>query len=210
MSVRYVKFDGKACSVEWAAFLGSARRDGVQFSCNSLRRNMGEQGVLYAQNMYPDGTRRPNRPLTAKPSTTAPHIRVGRWDHAGDLEGTDALIAYAASKGVRLVRTVRGESWHLEFQGVSSAQILAKFGQEDPYDVLDEDDERLVKELAAIRSGAGRRGKWLESEKKRANSIKRNYLRKKIGALKAKRNPTARERKRLGFLRDAVAGRKLA
>lgn len=209
MAVRYTRFEGKVCSVEWAGFLGSARRDGVQFSPTSLRRDMREQQALFDRNMFGPGRPRPNRPMTAVPSPDAPHIREGRWDHAGDLEGSDALIAYAASRGIRLVRTVRNEEWHLEFQGVSSAQMLAKFGQEDPYDFLTEDDERLVKELAAKRAAARRRGRWLESEKARANSIKRNYLRKKIGGLKRKRNPTVRERKRLGYLRDAVAGRKL-
>ncbi len=211
--IRYTQYRGLTCSEPWRVFLTAAERDGVDFDANSLRRSMSEQGVLFRQNMYPDGSGpRPGRPLTARPSSTAPHIKVGRWDHAGDFNGAGNLIAYAARKGIRLVRTVASEIWHLEFVGVSAERILEVFGLVDPFDFLADREARLIREAQLKRDRARRRGRWLKSEIARVKSIN-VYLRTKVRALKTKalrRRLTERERKRLNYLRDAIAGRELA
>lgn len=208
MAVRYVVFEGKTCSYEVWVFLTAARAAGVPFSVNSLRRSMGEQGALFAQNMFPDGGVRPRRPLTARPSPVAPHIRVGRWDHALDVQGAQALIAFARRNGVTLALTVRGESWHIEFQNVTSARLLQIFAKPDPYSFLQEREARLIKTSLGIRADARKRGKWLVAETARVKSIE-VYLRAKVTGLKRKKRLTKRERKRLGYLRDGIAGRTL-
>lgn len=79
---------------------------------------------------------------------------------------------------------------------------------EDPYSFLTDKDARLIKTSLKIRADARARGKWLVAETARVKSIE-VYLRAKITALKAKRSLSERERKRLGYLRDGVAGRQL-
>lgn len=207
MAVRYVKFEGKTCSYEWWVFLTAARAAEVAFSANSLRRTMAEQQALYNQNMS-GGRPRPGRPLTAWPSENAPHIRVGRWDHAGDFEGAQALIAFGRKNGVTLALTVAGESWHLEFQSVSAAWLIQLFAKPDYYSFLQDREARLIKTSLGIRADARKRGKWLVAETARVKSIE-VYLRAKVAGLKRKKRLTERERKRLGYLRDGIAGRTL-
>lgn len=113
-------FDGKLVSDEWHAVLSAARREGVFFRLNSGRRTMAQQQALY------DNYRRNGWPVAARPNPNAPHIREGRPDHALDVNdedgyasggGADNLRRWAARKGFSLVRTVRGEPWHLEIVG---------------------------------------------------------------------------------------------
>ena len=117
-------FDGKLVSQEWFVVLSAARRDGVYFRLNSGRRTMAQQKALY------DNYRRNGWPVAAYPNPNAPHIREGRIDHALDVNdedgyasggGADNLRRWAARKGFTLVRTVRGEPWHLEIVGGGDA-----------------------------------------------------------------------------------------
>jgi lysozyme len=82
---------------------------------------MAEQTRLFHQNMQLVNGRwvqRPGRPLTAFPSPTAPHIRVGRVDHALDVNALDGgenrLQAWLSKHGVLSTNPVAGEPWHLE------------------------------------------------------------------------------------------------
>jgi len=201
-AVRYVIFDGKAVSYEQGLILTAARKDGVNFRLNSGRRSIPEQWVLY----------RNQPPVAAYPNDNAPHILTGRWWHALDIDaiqgGAERFRKWAASKGVTYTYSVRGEPWHLQVGGISATAVRAKFAAVDPFDFTSDREDRLIPELAMLRATAARRGKWLIREKARAGSIK-TYLRVKIRALRVKRNLSGRERKRLGYLRDALAGRKL-
>ncbi len=121
MTIRYVLFDGKPVSKRWAVVLNAARAAGVRFVLNSGHRTMAEQAELFRQNMFAPGVRRPGRPLTAVPSSTAPHIRVGRHAHALDINALDGgearLERWIESKGADWRNTVAGEAWHGELSG---------------------------------------------------------------------------------------------
>jgi lysozyme len=114
------QFDGKRVSRPWYRILNEARAHGVRFLLTSGRRTMAEQTRLFHQNMQLVGgrwVRRPGRPLTAFPSPTAPHIRVGRIDHALDVNALDGgenrLQAWLRDHDVISTNPVPGEPWHL-------------------------------------------------------------------------------------------------
>jgi len=113
-------YNGKRVSQEWLTVLTAAEKDrGRTLRLNSGQRTMGEQARLYA--LYLSG--RGN--LAAVPSPIAPHIRVGRPDHALDIDvysGDAAWFdAWATAKGYPLDNTVRGEAWHKEIRGGADA-----------------------------------------------------------------------------------------
>ena len=116
-----MRFDGKRVSREWHTVLTAARGDGVRFTLNSGRRTLAEQALLYATFL------RVGRPLAAKPSRTAPHIRVGRLDHAVDINASDGgaqrFAGWMQDHGLRAAFTVPGEPWHIE----STADDLKDF-----------------------------------------------------------------------------------
>lgn len=110
-------FDGKLVSAEWAVVLNAARKAGVSFHLNSGRRTMAEQWGLWR--LY-HGTGH----AVAYPSPFAPHIRVGRCDHALDIEnttgGADRLDVWCTDQHFPLDNTVPSESWHKEIRGGSA------------------------------------------------------------------------------------------
>lgn len=111
------RIDGHRVSPEWHDVLSAARADHVQFVLNSGQRTMSEQLALYVQNMS-GGRPRPGRPLTARPTPWAPHIRVGRPDHALDVSTLDGgetdLQRWLERRGATVTNPVPGEPWHLE------------------------------------------------------------------------------------------------
>lgn len=115
--VRYVPWgNGDELSFEWAVFITVATRSGWPGRINEGHRTMARQWYFW--------THQP--PLAAYPSPNAPHIRSGRRDHAIDVNGSDWLIAFGRRHGITLVRTVRGEIWHLE---VANPAALYAFAQ---------------------------------------------------------------------------------
>ena len=108
MAVRYLPIDNEVVSAEWYAVLRDMRKDGVVFNVNEGKRTMARQWYFY--NLYLSG--RGN--LAAYPSANAPHIREGRLDHAIDFSNDAAVFSWLWRKGLRPVRNVRGESWHIE------------------------------------------------------------------------------------------------
>jgi GH24 family phage-related lysozyme (muramidase) len=130
-------FDGKRVSRHWHRALTEARRDGVRFLLTSGRRTMAEQTALFRQNMqFVAGRwiRRPGRPLTAFPNPNAPHIRVGRQDHAIDVNaldgGEDRLQAWLSRNGVGTSNPVVGEPWHLEAAAGDLRKLAKRLKQE--------------------------------------------------------------------------------
>jgi hypothetical protein len=121
-TVTYVEFDGERVSTPWGAVLTAARRDGVVFHLNEGHRTMARQQELF--NLFLAGKGN----LAAKPGPNAPHIRVGRIDHAIDVDGSDALIAWGGKHGLSLQRTVRGEAWHLETSATALIAFAKKHG----------------------------------------------------------------------------------
>lgn len=119
-------YRGKRVSAEWLVVLRAAEKArGRPIQLNSGQRTMAEQQYLY--DLYRAG--RGN--LAARPSPWAPHIRVGRPDHALDVEmrnGDHAwLDGWCTELGYPLDNTVPGEGWHKEIRGGASAlRALAK------------------------------------------------------------------------------------
>lgn len=116
-----VTFDGKRVSRRWRRVLRAARRDGVQFLLTSGRRTLREQAALFKQNMISIGVPKPGKPLTAFPSPNAPHIRVGRKNHAIDVNALDGgearLQRWLEQNGCTVTNPVPGEAWHMEITG---------------------------------------------------------------------------------------------
>jgi hypothetical protein len=111
MAVTYVGLRGKTVSREWAATLTAAAHD-VAFQLDSGHRTMDEQQVLYNHFLQAGS------PLAARPSANAPHIRLGRIDHAVDINALDGgaarLAAWLHGKGAHPSFPVPGEPWHIE------------------------------------------------------------------------------------------------
>jgi hypothetical protein len=117
LAVIYRRFDGARVSRPWYRLLADLRVSGATFHLNSGHRTMREQWGLFRQNMHLVRGRwapRRGRSLTAFPSPLAPHVRIGRRDHACDFDGAAGVEVAAKRKGVSLTLTVPGEPWHLE------------------------------------------------------------------------------------------------
>jgi hypothetical protein len=148
MSVRYAVFDGEQVSVEWFVFLTQARRDGWPGRLNEGHRTFARQAYFWSGSPNnPNRTWRGN--LAARPSHNAPHIRTGRIDHAIDVNGSDWLIGYGARRGVQLVRTVRGESWHLEASAPQLRAFARRYG--NALSFMRDDEERWVREYINLK-----------------------------------------------------------
>lgn len=128
-------FDGHRVSNPWWRVLTAARADGVRFVLNSGRRTLAEQWRLY-RNPPRDSNGRPVP--VAFPSPNAPHIMVGRYAHAIDVNALDGgetrLQAWLEKHGVDVSNPVIGEAWHMvvpERQLVALAKRL-KHGRAHP------------------------------------------------------------------------------
>lgn len=128
-------YAAKRVSAPWQRLLIAAEHDrGRRLNLNSGRRTMAEQTRLrHAYELYKAG-RGPWAPVAAIPSPTAPHIRVGRVDHALDIEyysgDTDWFMAWLKARGLPSTKTVPGEAWHVEASSGSALRDVArKWGQ---------------------------------------------------------------------------------
>jgi hypothetical protein len=147
-SIVYVPYgNGKRVSEDWDTVLSAADKDGVQFTVNSGHRTMAEQAALYNANML-NGRPRPGHALTAVPSASAPHIRLGKRSHALDVEPSDGgvqrLAAYLRSKGASVSFPVRGESWHIEIPERDLIKLAARL--RDPLADYPVSERRWIRE----------------------------------------------------------------
>jgi hypothetical protein len=117
----FLSADGEFVSREWALVIHDARADGVYCPVTEGRRTLIRQ--QYFWNCGPNGCCCCNNcNLAARPSIFAPHIRVGRIDHAVDFGNDEDIFDWLQRNGLHPVRTVGGESWHIE---VSAANLRA-------------------------------------------------------------------------------------
>ena len=126
--VEYLMIDGEMVSKELHAVLTDMRRD-VVFTVLEGKRTMARQRyfrMCYETQSCNGGN------LAAKPSPWAPHIRVGRIDHAIDFSNDGAVFRWLANNGLNPVRTVRGESWHIEVTSANLRAYVKKHGGGDP------------------------------------------------------------------------------
>lgn len=108
-------FQGQRVSASWRIVLLAAAHDKVPFKVNDGRRTMAEQ----EDQVRRKGIWSPSNPHgAARPTPWAPHIRVGRQDHAIDVDtgggGENHLQAWLIRHHAAAVNTVPGEPWHLE------------------------------------------------------------------------------------------------
>lgn len=121
-------FQGKHVSEDWYWVLNEAWRQGVRFQLNSGQRTMAEQWALYRN--PPPGT-----PVVAFPNPNAPHIRVGRQNHAIDVDtnayagGEQHLQNWLIKHGIPAVNNVAREAWHIDpVDGAALHRAAVKFG----------------------------------------------------------------------------------
>jgi hypothetical protein len=165
--MRY-SIDGNRVSRDWYWVLLGARASGhVAFLVTDGRRTMAEQAARVAA----QGIWSPSNPHgAAVPSPTAPHIRIGRQDHALDVNaldgGIDRLRAWLGQQGLPTTLTVPGEPWHVEANsaGALHALSLRMHGLlDDPAIVLALNPLRLGDHSPIVRAVQIylRRGHWL-------------------------------------------------
>ena len=121
-------YNGRRVSREWQwVLLAAEDYRGRRLNVTSGRRTMAEQARLReAYERYKRGG--PWAPLAAIPSPTAPHIRVGRADHALDIDQyTDAewFDQWCTTRGMPLANTVPGEPWHKEAPSAAALKTFA-------------------------------------------------------------------------------------
>ena len=110
MGIVYVPIDGERVSRVWKVPLDDMRADGVDFIVREGKRTFERQQYFYNGWI----NRLPGFYVAAVPSHNAPHIRTGRLDHAIDFSNDADVFSWLSRHGLRPVRTVRGESWHIE------------------------------------------------------------------------------------------------
>lgn len=151
MSVKYLPIDEEHVSAEWHVVLEAMRHAGVTYRVNEGHRTMARQQYFY--DLYRSG--RGN--LAAVPSANAPHIRTGRIDHAIDFGNDGPVYAWLEQMGLHPVRTVRGESWHIEV-AASALQAFAK-AHGDPLHGLAKSEKAMASRLLHHRRGMAAEGK---------------------------------------------------
>lgn len=137
--VKYLPYgNGKRVSTQWHRVLTAADRARVGFTLTSGHRTFAEQQALFDQNMIRPGVPKPNHPMTAVPSHTAPHIRTGFPNHALDVNSRDGgetrLERWIENQGARIewVNTVANEAWHGEVSREDLARLFRKFRPKPP------------------------------------------------------------------------------
>lgn len=165
-------FHGKRVSTTWGIILRNAERKGVLHAINQGRRTMAEQAEFVREK----GLWTPSNPTgAARPSPTAPHIRVGREDHALDVNYPQPVLAlqkFLSDHGVAARRPIAAEPWHIEAISEKSLIALAKRLKQPSK------RQRLALELKHIRARVREIGHWTPARARRAESIKK-FLRRK-------------------------------
>lgn len=131
------RFQTKRVSTYWDIVLTAAAKD-TRFRLNSGRRTKGEQLDLVRQK----GVWSPSNPTGAAAySPTAPHIRVGRQDHAIDVdtnygEGEGGLQLWLEQHGATVRNPITQEPWHMEVEEADLRRLAAQVLQPDAEPVL--------------------------------------------------------------------------
>jgi hypothetical protein len=143
-TVIYKRFDGHLVSAEHHTVLTAARRAGIDFELDSGHRTMAEQTLL----VHEKGVWSPANPHgAAVPSPSAPHIRIGRPDHALDVNSLDGgatrLATWIRARGARVLFTVPPEPWHMEIPLADLVALAHQLG--DPLAGYPAEERRLIR-----------------------------------------------------------------
>jgi len=102
----------------------------VDFTLDSGHRTMGEQHTLHER------SRRSGAPAAALPTAGAPHIRIGRANHAIDVDALDGgaarVVVWLRERGARASLPVRGQPWHIEVPAADLQALAAQLSAEAP------------------------------------------------------------------------------
>jgi hypothetical protein len=150
--VKYVRWHGLTCSSEWAVVLDWGIAQGYirPSDVNSLHRTMAEQEQMVREKGIYNSLTNPHG--AARPNPAAPHIKIGRKDHAADINdgAVDRLVAGLRRKGFRVLFTVSTEPWHVEF--VNEAELVrAAKALDDPLKGFREDEARWIREYVKLK-----------------------------------------------------------
>jgi lysozyme len=132
MGIIYVPYGAVRVSRPWRTVLRAADRAKVGFHVTSGHRTMSEQAGLVREKGLFDPVRNPHG--AAAPSPFAPHVRIGRANHAIDVDSLDGgetrLERWVDSQGATWMNTVVTESWHGELSGRDLARLARKIKRE--------------------------------------------------------------------------------
>lgn len=159
-TVPYVRFDDERVSKPWDVVLRAAVAAGIitEADLNDGHRTMAEQqDRVDAQGVWslanPHGA--------AKPSATAPHIRLGRVDHAIDVQATNGaagrMAAWLRKLGARASFTVPGEPWHIEVPLADLERLAEHLA--DPLADYTAAERRWIREYDQLRRANRDRGR---------------------------------------------------
>jgi hypothetical protein len=144
---KYTVHDGELVSLPWKTALVHMERRSGPNNVNEGKRTIARQ--TYFWNCYQCQCCN-NGNLAARPSPVAPHIRVGRLDHAIDFADGARAEQDLKALGINAWRTVPGEAWHVEVD----ADNLKAFHEEhaaDKWDALPAHIELAVRGFIAAR-----------------------------------------------------------
>jgi hypothetical protein len=152
MAVKYTIRDGELVSLPWMTLLNAMEERSGHNNVNEGKRTLARQTFFWEC-----GPSRccccNNCNLAAFPSPFAPHIRVGRIDHAIDFADGARAQADARALGVPAERPVPGEDWHVEVDGEALRRFHEKHGP-DKWDALPRHCEFAVRRLFMHRNTA--------------------------------------------------------
>lgn len=157
MSVTYrrlpvdISRDRERVSDQWYWVLMELRKRGYHFNVNEGHRTMARQWELYRTLGPYNGSSG-----AAYPSPSAPHIRVGRFDHAIDFDGADTVITGLRKLGVAASKPVAGESWHVEVNADELAREAAKLKKAKAIDKL----KASIRRVTALRKKSYKNKNW--------------------------------------------------
>jgi hypothetical protein len=140
----HVIIDNELVHKYWACPLLDIRKEGVYFNVNEGRRTLARQQYFWGCYQCQCCN---NGNLAARPTPWAPHIRVGRADHALDLDNAARVASEMEERGIDVHFNVPGESWHMEAVN-GDRDIKAywkKHCDKDKYDTLPSHVERAVR-----------------------------------------------------------------
>jgi len=215
----HVIIDGELVHKYWACPILDARRDGDWTGTISEGRRTWARQTYFYNCMVTCSCNNCN--LAARPSPIAPHIRLGRADHANDVTEPEEFMRAMSERGIPTYRpagagTSRWESWHVETTN-GDRDIKAywkKHCDSDQYDTLPSHVERVVRKLFSRRKmvvsrerdrdkidSKARPKEWLKRDKKvkRAKAA-RARSRKKVERMLRR----ARSDKTKRILREAL------
>lgn len=115
--------DNEMVSKQWFVLLYRIHRRGRVFNVNEGHRTKARQAELVREK----GLWSPSNPTgAAAVSDDAPHILTGRPYHAIDCDNAIGVVEEAQELGVKMVRPLAQEPWHIEVNAADLARFYRR------------------------------------------------------------------------------------